>query len=238
MIEQNTANYSPKSVDLESASTGQEMVDEVQVDSALREEVAASLVATAAANAAFQSKSLPMLDSVDAPEGGFGPTLWSEFIAAGVDTLPFVASKTSVIFSPDIAQGDRDKVIAVIAVHDPTKQMVACPPDCQSLPWWRTALKLWMRTDAAGNQLSRYDDVDLAIKALETATNQNGTANIAVQRQGILAREQFEYSNTVLRADLIKLAAAFNFTPADVDESLWRADRVRHGDLSGNYPLN
>lgn len=179
---------------------------------------------------------LPTIDSVYAPEGSFGPTFRSELTAAGVGELPFVVQTMNVVFGASISPADRAKVMAVIQAHDPTKTLNAIAPDCQSLPWWRTALKLWTRTDSTGAVVSRFSDIDLAIKALEGATNSDGSPNTALQRQGILAREQFEYASSVVRDDLMKLAPAFGFSPSDVDESLWRADQVRQGDLSGVWP--
>lgn len=112
------------------------------------------------------------------------------------------------------------------------------PPDCLSLPWWRMALKIWMRTDAAsGAQVARYTDVDNAIKVLETAASADGSPDLARQRAGMLAREQFEYANSATRAQLQEIAPAFGFSLADCDESLWRADRVSKGDLTGVWPL-
>lgn len=178
----------------------------------------------------------PTIDSVYAPQGSFGPTFRSELTAAGVGGLPFVVQTMNVVFSSTISAADRAKVMAVIQAHDPTKTLPAIAPDCQSLPWWRTALKLWTRTDSSGAVVSRFSDIDLAIKALETATGADGSPNIALQRQGILAREQFDYASSVIRDDLMKLAPAFGFNAADVDESLWRADQVRQGDLTGNWP--
>lgn len=116
----------------------------------------------------------------------------------------------------------------VVPYAPPAALVVA--PDCPSLPWWRTGLKLWFRTAEDGKQVSRYADVDAAISALEAA------GDVQTQRAGILAREQFEYANSVQRTDLLTLAPAFKFTPADVDESLWRADQVRRGDLTGVWP--
>ena len=102
----------------------------------------------------------------------------------------------------------------------------AAGPDCGSLAFWLTALDLWMRQDSSGATVTRTADVQAAVAKLVAAGNPLGK----------LAARQLEYANTVLRADLLKLAPAFDFTPADVDESLWRADRVRRGDLTGVWP--
>ncbi|KTS10240.1 hypothetical protein SB2_06710 [Methylobacterium radiotolerans] len=162
-----------------------------------------------------------------------GPSFPSELAAAGLLGKPFafgLGSPGYVLPDPSMSSADLATLKKVMADHDPSKPAPVIPPDCLSLPWWRTALKLWIRTDSSGAQTARYADVDAAIKVLETATD------VPTQRAGILAREQFEYASTVLRDDLLKLAPAFKFTPADVDESLWRADRVRQGDLTGAWP--
>lgn len=112
------------------------------------------------------------------------------------------------------------------------------PPDCKSLPFWRFGLQRWFRTDPTTKaQISRFVDADAAIKALETAINPDGSPNLMAQVQGQFAREQFEYANTVERGQLLQLAPAFGFTPVDCDESLWRANQIALGDLTGTWPL-
>lgn len=111
-------------------------------------------------------------------------------------------------------------------VGEPLVEPAPTPPDCGSLAHWRTGLKIWLR-----NGVRRYDDVDNAIRALETAPETGS------QRAGLLAREQFEYANSVTRVELLRIAPLFGFSPPDVDQSLWRADRVSQGDLSGVWPL-
>ncbi|MBE7249592.1 MAG: hypothetical protein INR63_32050 [Actinomycetospora chiangmaiensis] len=100
-------------------------------------------------------------------------------------------------------------------------------PDCGSLAFWLTALDLWTRQDSSGATVTRTADVQAAVARMVAAGNPLGK----------LAARQLEYANTVLRADLLKLAPAFGFTLAECDESLWRADRVRQGDLTGVWPL-
>ena len=90
-------------------------------------------------------------------------------------------------------------------------------PDNPTLGDWRVALVLW----------GRLADVLGRIKALVDAGNP----------LGVVAQERVEYSNNVLLAQLLQLKDVFGFTEADVIESLWRADRVSKGDLSGVWPL-
>jgi len=90
-------------------------------------------------------------------------------------------------------------------------------PDNPTLGDWRVALVLW----------GRLADVLGRIKTLVDAGNP----------LGVVAQERVEYSNNVLLAQLLQLKDVFGFTEADVIESLWRADRVSKGDLSGVWPL-
>lgn len=99
-------------------------------------------------------------------------------------------------------------------------------PDSPTLGDWRVGLVLWSRTDANGVATDRLTDVMNAVNELVAAGNP----------MGVVARERLEYSNNVLRAELMQLKDAFGFTEADVDESLWRADCVRQGDLTGVWP--
>lgn len=69
------------------------------------------------------------VDSVEGPDGGFGPSFRSELAAAGVSTLPFVVFPDHVIFGPSIEATDRSKVMAVIEAHDPSKPAPAPVPD-------------------------------------------------------------------------------------------------------------
>ncbi|TXN43597.1 hypothetical protein [Methylobacterium sp. WL7] len=94
-------------------------------------------------------------------------------------------------------------------------------PDNPTLGDWRVGLMLW----------GRIDDVTAKVAALVSSSDP------AKQRIGKVASERLNYSNNVLRAQLLQLKDAFGFTAADVDESLYRAQRVSLGDLSGVWPL-
>lgn len=94
-------------------------------------------------------------------------------------------------------------------------------PDGPTLSDWRVGLTLW----------GRIDDVTAKVAALVASSN---PATVIL---GKIARERLEYANNVFRAQLLLLKDAVGFTAADVDESLWRAQRVTLGDLSGTWPL-
>ena len=100
-------------------------------------------------------------------------------------------------------------------------------PDNPTLGDWRVGLVLWTRKDASGNTVNRLADVTAAVQALISAGNPLGA----------VAQQRLEYSNNVRRAELLQLKDVFAFTTADVDESLYRAQRVSLGDLSGVWPL-
>ena len=91
-------------------------------------------------------------------------------------------------------------------------------PDNPTLSDWRVGLLLWNRLD------------DLLVKV------QNEKAKGTVI--GKIAEERVNYANNVLRSQLVQLKDVFNFTDADIDESLWRASQVAKGDLSGIWPLS
>lgn len=195
------------------------------------EALAASLAAMQAANADAKPTVFPA-DEVAAPRNkagvaGFGPTFAAELAAAGTAGMLFAASPDHITFDPAIPAADRAKVMAVIRAHNPDTLPVAIPPDCPSLAFWLTALDLWMRDDGQGGKVARTTDVQDAVAKLVAANNPLGK----------LAARQLEYANTVVLADLLKLAPAFNFSAADCAESLWRADRVAKGDLTGVWPL-
>jgi hypothetical protein len=97
----------------------------------------------------------------------------------------------------------------------------AGPPDNPTLGDWRVGLTLW----------GRMDDVTNRVAGLVASTDANQ------QKLGRIASERLNYSNNVLRGQLLQLKDAFGFTAADVDESLYRAYRVSLGDLSGVWPL-
>lgn len=95
-------------------------------------------------------------------------------------------------------------------------------PDNPTLGDWRVGLTLW----------GRMDDVTAKVAALVAS------ADPSQVMLGKIALERLEYSNNVLRAQLLQLKDAFGFSAADVDESLWRAHQVSTGDLSGKWPLS
>ncbi|GEP11825.1 hypothetical protein [Methylobacterium gnaphalii] len=119
-----------------------------------------------------------------------------------------------------IAAGSAEPVAAFAA-----PSVVA--PDNPTLSDWRVGLTLWKRPDGT----PRIDEVTGKVNALIAAPDATGAV------LGKVAKERLEFANNVLRAQLLALAGAFGFTPDDVEESLWRADRVRQGDLSGVWPL-
>ncbi|MBA9067429.1 hypothetical protein FHR71_001159 [Methylobacterium sp. RAS18] len=91
------------------------------------------------------------------------------------------------------------------------------PPDNPTLSDWRVGVLLW----------GRLDDVTKRVTDLIASGNPLGA--VALQR--------LEFANNVLREQLMQLRGTFGFTEGDVDESLWRAERVRMGDLSGRWPV-
>lgn len=90
-------------------------------------------------------------------------------------------------------------------------------PDNPTLSDWRVGLLLWGRRDEL-------------LGKVETEKGK-GTAI------GAIADERVNYANNVSRAQLMQLKDVFGFNEAEIDESLWRADRVAKGDLSGVWPL-
>lgn len=90
-------------------------------------------------------------------------------------------------------------------------------PDNPTNSDWRVGLVLW----------GRFAEVEAKV----IAARDGGTV------QGLIAWQRWEYANNVLRNELMQLMDVFGFTAGEVDESLWRADRVRQGDLSGVWPL-
>lgn len=109
---------------------------------------------------------------------------------------------------------DRDARIAAFAGP-------VFPPDGGTLSDWRLALDLW----------GRLEDVTARVAALLASTKPEDV------RLGKIARQRLEYANNVFRGDLLMLKDVAGFTVAEVDESLWRAERVRIGDLSGRWPV-
>lgn len=115
---------------------------------------------------------------------------------------------------------------AVLAKRPLTPEEIAARnpvPESVSLRFWRTALKLWKTDDGS----TRFVAVEAAIAAVEKV----GSV------YGLIAREAFEYANTVDRPTLLAMKDVFGFTAGEVDESLWRADRIGHNDFSGVWPL-
>lgn len=149
-----------------------------------------------------------------------GPSFPFELVAAGIplDGIGWDPAAGVILACPDAV---RAQVDAVLATHDSTKPPPATALDNPTLGDWRVALTLW----------GRMDDVTARVNALIAATD-------AVQRTlGKVAYERLNYSNNVLRSQLLQLKDAFGFTAADVDESLYRARQVSLGDLSGVWPL-
>jgi hypothetical protein len=114
-----------------------------------------------------------------------------------------------------------DEVVERQKDADAAANAIAGPPDNPTLGDWRVALTLW----------GRMDDVTNRVAALVSSAKPDQ------QKLGKIASERLNYSNNVLRAQLLQLKDAFGFSAADVDESLWRAQRVSLGDLSGTWPL-
>lgn len=104
---------------------------------------------------------------------------------------------------------------------DPDLAPPSVVPDQPTLADWRVGLLLWQR----------LDDVTSRVAGLMASTKP------AEAILGRIAQQQLEYSNNVTRARLVQIREAFGFSAAEVDESLWRADRVAQGDLSGVWPL-
>lgn len=96
-------------------------------------------------------------------------------------------------------------------------------PDAPSLSDWRCGLTLWRRPDGT----PRIDEVAAKVAELIASGHPLGR----------IARERLEYANNVTRAQLGQLAGLFGFTETEIEHSLWRAERVRLGDLSGEWPL-
>ncbi len=126
------------------------------------------------------------------------------------------ASGTLVPLTPDeLKQRQADADAAANAAA------AAGPPDNPTLGDWRVGLTLW----------GRIDDVTSKVADLVASSD------LAKQKVGKVAQERLQYSNNVLRSQLLQLKDAFGFSEADVDESLYRAHQVAQGDLSGVWPL-
>lgn len=106
---------------------------------------------------------------------------------------------------------------AVLAECARIEAMPPAPPDRPTLRDWRVALRLWGRLEEVMDSVSGF------------VKSGNPLGGVAL--------ESFEFSNHVLRKELLALKDALGFSEAEVDESLWRADRVRQGDLSGKWPV-
>lgn len=106
------------------------------------------------------------------------------------------------------------------------RRLAAAPPtapDNPTLSDWRCGLALWKRPDGT----LRLDEVTAKVADLVASGHPLGR----------IARERLEYANNVTRAQLVQLAGLFGFSSAEIEQSLWRAERVRQGDLSGIWPL-
>lgn len=98
-------------------------------------------------------------------------------------------------------------------------------PDGPTLADWRVGLRLWPRPDGQpGGRLQEVLD---------------RVANLKAQGHpmALVIQERLEYSNHVMRDNLMALREVMGFSAAEVDESLWRAQRVTMGDLSGQWPV-
>lgn len=144
----------------------------------------------------------------------------------------------TVTLDDESAPGRRQVIPAGTAMADVDAQCAAffgvapkTAPDNPTLGDWRVGLALWTRQDASGATVTRLTDVTNAVAAMMASTD----PRLAVMGQ--VAHQRLEYSNNVLKAEITQLAAAFQFTADDAEESFWRADRVRQGDLSGAWPL-
>ena len=146
-----------------------------------------------------------------------GPTFHDELAAAGVS---FEGLVWNTITGEITATDDEHCAAAeaVFADHDPTKQLPPEVPDGPTLGDWRVALHLWGRLP---DVLSRIEDL------IATGDPMGG-----------VVKERVEYSNHVFRAELLLLKDAMGFTEADVDESLYRANQVSLGDLSGVWAVH
>lgn len=145
-----------------------------------------------------------------------GETLFEELRAAGLgDGISVTPDAVEV--DPAVDAATLKRIQAVVAAHDPSKAAAQLPPDGPTLSDWRVALLLWGRREELLGKVE-------AEKAKGTPI-------------GAIADERVNYANNVLRAQLLQLRAVFGFSEAEIDESLWRADRVAKGDLTGVWPL-
>lgn len=146
-----------------------------------------------------------------------GTGLFDELRAAGLGDGVSV-TPNAVEVDPSVDAATLARIKAAVAAHDPLKSSADLPPDGPTLSDWRVGLLLWGRRDELLGKVE-------AEKAKGTPI-------------GAIADERVNYANNVLRAQLLQLRAVFGFTEAEIDESLWRADRVAKGDLSGVWPLS
>lgn len=168
--------------------------------------------------AGWPDEALRDLDGTDERFGLRGTAFWPVAVsdpAFDPDTQALTDEVTGLVIDKKVfrftgTRGVRALTAEEIAARNPI-------PDNPTLGDWRVALVLW----------GRLGDVLARIKALVDTGNP----------LGVVAQERVEYSNNVLLAQLLQLKDVFGFTEADVIESLWRADRVSKGDLSGEWPL-
>ncbi|MBB3905579.1 hypothetical protein GGR33_005119 [Methylobacterium brachythecii] len=105
----------------------------------------------------------------------------------------------------------------VLSDYEPLAPPVVVP-DNPTNSDWRVGLILWQRFAEA--------------EAKVVAAKDSGSV------QGLIAWQRWEYANNVLRSELLQLKDVFGFAAADVDESLWRADRISKAifPASGRFP--
>lgn len=159
-----------------------------------------------------------------------GPTFISELTAANLLGKPFsfgLGANGYVLMDSSMNPTDVQTLWAVIQAHNPTKQPPVEPPDNPTLGDWRVGLALWAYTSNTGTTSNWLTQVTSVVEALKAGGNP----------MGLVAEQRLEYSNNVSRATLLSIKDLFGFSTAQVDESLWRADRVSKGDLSGVWPL-
>lgn len=156
-----------------------------------------------------------------------GPTFWDEIATVGLMGKPFVIDTvTGEVKNSELSEEDNALLLQTIEAHDPSKHN-SDVPDNPTLGDWRVALALWQTTDASGNPVSWLNFLTTNVNNLVASGNPMG--QVITQR--------FEYSNNVKRAELLQLKDFFGFTAEQIDESLYRANQVALGDLSGVWPL-
>lgn len=153
---------------------------------------------------------------------------WSddERKAFGIYTIAEPEAPAGQVEVSRVLGGD-DAPAWIVTYINPPAPAAPIAPDNPSLRLWRTGLKLWVMPDGS----TRFASVEAAISALEGSTDPQAKV------LGLIAREAWEYANTVDRVTLTGMMSAFGFSADEVEESLWRADRAGQGDFSGVWPL-